>query len=202
METVLTLQAVKKPKHVKHTPICSRMRSDSVALNRKLKTEKRAAAKVAKKAYKLAAKGKKDTPENPEEILLSEHAEETDNIVTITEEPTGGESLEDFFDGQVVEIREIESQLVNNVTAKKPEKTTATPTSKDMWTDADGIEYDDDDLDYLSSDDDDWWQSSDDDSPVKVTSTKAFIEEMNKKEDSSDEIEVIMVSKKRKLFTY
>ena len=43
METILTLQAVKKPKHVKHTPICSGMRSDSVALIKKLKSDERAA---------------------------------------------------------------------------------------------------------------------------------------------------------------
>ena len=163
METILTLQAVKKPKHVNHTPICSRMRSDSVALNKKLKSDERAAARVVKKASKLAAKAKKDTPAIPEEILLIEHAEETENIVTINEEPIGGESLGDFFDGQVVQIREIESQIVNNVIAKKPEKTTATPTSRDMWTDADGIEYDDADTDCLSSDDDDFWPSSDSD---------------------------------------
>ena len=54
MDTVLTLQAVKKPKYAKHTPICSRMRSDTHALNRKLKAEERVAAKVAKKASKLA----------------------------------------------------------------------------------------------------------------------------------------------------
>ena len=101
METVLPLEAVKKPKHVNHTPICSRMRSDSVALNKKLKSDERAAARVVKKASKLAAKAKKATPAKvkkdtfavPEEILLTEHAEETDNIVTINEEPTGGEAL-------------------------------------------------------------------------------------------------------------
>ena len=179
----------------KYTPICSKMRSDTLALNRKLKAEERTAAKVTKKASKLASKGKKDTPENPEEILLSEHAEEAENIVTINEEPAG-ESFGNFLDGKVVERREIESQLVKNVTAKKPEKTTATPSSEDMWTDADGIAYDSDDIVCLSSDDDDWFQS-DDDSPVKVTSTKAFIKEMNEKLNSS--VEIIMDSKRRKL---
>ena len=57
-----------------------------------------------------------------------------------------------------------------------------------MWTDADGIAYDSDDIDCLSSDDD---------SSVKVTSTKAFIEEMNEKLNSS--VEIIMDSKRRKL---
>ena len=195
MDTVLNLQAVKKTKYGEHTAICSGMRADTHALNREKKAEERAAVKAAKKASKLALKGKKDTPEDLEEILLSEHAEEAENIVTINEEPAG-ESFGNFLDGKVVEMREIESQLVKNVTAKKPEKTTATSTSEDMWTDADGIAYDSDDIDCLSSDDDDWFQS-DDDSPVKVTSTKAFIEEMNEKLNSS--VEIIMDSKRRKL---
>jgi hypothetical protein len=194
MDTVLNLQAVKKTKYGKHTSICSGMQADTHALNREKKAEERAAVKVAKKASKLALKGKKDTPEDLEEILLSEHAEEAENItVTINEEPVG-ESFGNFLDGKVVEMREIESQHVKNVTAEKPEKTTATSTSEDMWTDSDDIAYDSDDIQCLSD------LESDDDSPVKVKITKAFIEKINEnKRKLNLSVEIIMDSKKRKL---
>jgi hypothetical protein len=195
------------------------MRSDLVALNKKLKSEERAAASVVRKAAKLAAKGlaakvkkatpakvKKDTLAIHEEILLTEHAEETNNIVTIDEE----ESLGEFFDGEVAQMREVESQVVNNVIAKKPEKRTTTLTTKDMETQTEDDDDDDDaDIYCPSSDDEEGWPSSDsdDDSPMEIISSRAFIERVNKerenkRKNSSDEIEVLQVFKKRKILTY
>ena len=227
METVLPLEVVKKPQHVNHTPICSRMRSDLVALNKKLKSEERAAASVLRKAAKLAAKVlakkvkkatpakvKKDTLAIPAEILLTEHAEETNNIVTIDEE----ESLDEFFDNEVAQMRGGEPQVVNNVIAKKPEKRTTTLTRKDMETQTEDDDEDDDDDEYyhLSSDEEDGCPSSDyddDDTPFEIIDSKAlakaFIERVNKERENKrkissdeDELEVLQVFKKRQISTY
>ena len=50
-------------------------------------------------------KGKKNTPEDPEEIILSEHAVEAENITVTINEELVGESVDNFLDGMVVEMR-------------------------------------------------------------------------------------------------
>jgi hypothetical protein len=199
MDTPINLKAVKKTKFSNHTAICSAMIAESHALNKEKKAEEKAVVKAAKKEAKLALKGKKNIPE---EILLSEHAVDAENItVTINEEPVG-ESFDNFLDGMVVEMREIESQPsldVENVTAEKPENITSTSTTEDMsGYDSDDIEYDSDDIQCLSD-----MESDDDnsvDSPVKVKTTKAFIEKVNEnKRKLNLSVEIVMDSKKRKL---
>ena len=220
MDTELLLEAVRKY-YVDHTPICSKMRSDLIALNKKLKSEQKRAATVLRKAAKLAAKvsvkkGKKATPAKvkkdtlaiPAEILLTEHAEETNNIVTIDEE----ESLDEFFDNEVAQIRGGGPQVGNNVIVNKPEERTTTLTRKDMETQTEDDDEDDDDDEYynLSSDEEDGWPSSDDDdTPFEKISSKAFIERVTKERENKrkissdeDELEVLQVFKKRQIFTY
>ena len=91
------------------------------------------AAKVPVKKGKKAtpAKVKKDTLAIPAEILLTEHAEETNNIVTIDRE----ESLDEFFDNEAAQIRGGGPQVGNNVIVNKPEERTTTLTRKNMETD-------------------------------------------------------------------
>jgi hypothetical protein len=154
MDTFLNLKAVKKTKYSNHTFICSAMIAENLALNRVKKAEERAVVKSTKKKAKLALKGKKNIAE---EILLSEHAVEGENItVTIDEE-----TVSMFAD------------------------------------DSDDNEYDSDDIQCLSdveSEDDD------DDSPVKVKTTKAFIEKINgSKRKLNLSVEIVFDSKKRKL---
>jgi hypothetical protein len=154
MDTSLNLKAVKKTKYSNHTFICSAMIAENLALNRVKKAEERVVVKSTKKKAKLALKGKKNIPE---EILLSEHAVEGENItVTIDEE-----TVSMFAD------------------------------------DSDDNEYDSDDIQCLSdveSEDDD------DDSPVKVKTTKAFIEKLNgSKRKLNLSVEIVFDSKKRKL---
>jgi hypothetical protein len=154
MDTPLNLKAVKKTKYSNHTFICSAMIAENLALNKVKKAEERVVVKGTKKEAKLALKGKKNIPE---EILLSEHAVEGENItVTINEETVGMFAY-----------------------------------------DSDDNEYDSDDIQCLSdveSDDDD------DDSPVKVKTTKAFIEKVNgSKRKLNLSVEIVLDSKKRKL---
>jgi hypothetical protein len=146
---------VKKTKYSNHTFICSAMIAENLALNKVKKAEERVVVKGTKKEAKLALKGKKNIPE---EILLSEHAVEGENItVTIDEETVGM-----------------------------------------LGYDSDDNEYDSDDIQCLSdveSDDDD-----SDDSPVKVKTTKAFIEKVNgSKRKLNLSVEIVLDSKKRKL---
>jgi hypothetical protein len=155
MDTPINLKAVKKTKFSNHTAICSAMIAESHALNKEKKAEEKAVVKAAKKEAKLALKGKKNIPE---EILLSEHAVEAENItVTINEETVGMSGY-----------------------------------------DSDDIEYDSDDIQCLSD-----MESDDDnsvDSPVKVKTTKAFIEKVNEnKRKLNLSVEIVMDSKKRKL---
>jgi hypothetical protein len=228
MDTELPLEAVRKY-YVDHTPICSKMRSDLIALNKKLKSEQKRAATVLRKAAKLAAKVaakvpvkkcltllkkatpakvKKDTLAIPAEILLTEHAEETNNIVTIDEE----KSLDEFFDNETAQIRGGGPQVGNNVIVNKPEERTTTLTRKNMETQTEDDDEDDDDDEYynLSSDEEDGCPSSDDDdTPFEIISSKAFIERVTKERENKrkissdeDELEVLQVFKKRQIFTY
>ena len=89
----------------------------------------------------------------------------------------------------------MESQHVENVTAEKPENTTSTSTSEDMsGYDSDDIAYDSDDIQCLSD------MESDDDSPVKVKTTKAFIEKVNENERKRNlSVKIVMDNKKSKL---
>ena len=220
MDTELPLEAVRKY-NVAHNPICSKMRSDLIAVNRQLKSEQKRAATVLRKAAKLAAKvpvkkGKKATPAKvkedtlaiPAESLLTEHAEGTNNTVTIDEE----ESLDEFLDNEAAQIRGGGPQVGNNVIVNKPEERTTTLTRKDMETQTEDDDEDDDDDEYynLSSDEEDGCPSSDDDdTPFEKISSKAFIERVTKERENKrkissdeDELEVLQVFKKRQIFTY
>ena len=229
MDTELPLEAVRKY-NVDHNPICSKMRSDLIAVNRQLKSEQKRAATVLRKTAKLAEKvaakvpakkGKKATPAKvkedtlaiPAESLLTEHAEGTNNTVTIDEE----ESLDEFLDNEVANIRGSGSQAVNNVIAAEPVERITTLTRKNIETQTDGDDETDDDNDeeyyHLNSDEEDGCPSSDDDDDTsfKIIDTReltrVFLEkkEREKKRKASsddDDFEVLRHFKKRQVATY
>jgi hypothetical protein len=218
MDTELPLEAIRKY-NVAHSPICSKMKSALLAVKRQLISEQKRAATVLRKTAKLAeqaaakvpakkgkkatsAKVKEDTLAVPAESLMVEHAE-----------GDGEESLDEFLDNEVANIRESGSQAVNNAIAAEPVERITTLTRKNIETQDETDDGNDEEYYHLDSDEEHVSFSSDDDddTALKIIDTRELtrvflekkkLEKKRKASSDDDDFEVLRHFKKRQVATY